>query len=118
MPLITPALEPLVYRELKQKIVNTPGVFVHEIGGTATHVHLAITVAPTITLSELIGLLKGFSAFQINRAAGTKVLEWQTGYGIVSFGTKDMDWVTAYIRNQKEHHASEQTHERLERIDH
>lgn len=34
MPLPTPTLEPLVHRELKQKIVHTPGVDVHEIGGT------------------------------------------------------------------------------------
>jgi putative transposase len=116
-PLLTPALEPLVYRELKQKIVNTPGVFVHEIGGTATRVHLAVTIAPTIAPSELIGQLKGASSFNVNKHAGQKVLQWQTGYGIVSFGTKDMDWVTAYIRNQKEHHASGQTFARLERID-
>jgi putative transposase len=117
MPLLTPTLEPLVYRELKQKIIHTPGVYVHEIGGTETHVHLSVTVVPTITPSELIGQLKGASSFEINRAAGQKVLQWQTGYGIVSYGTKDMDWVNAYIRNQKEHHARAQTHERLERID-
>jgi putative transposase len=45
------------------------------------------------------------------------VLEWQTGYGVVSFGTKDLKWVIEYVRNQKEHHAKGTTVDRLEKID-
>ena len=47
---------------------------------------------------------------------GRKLLQWQTGYGVVSFGTKDLDWVRAYVRNQREHRARGSIHERLERI--
>jgi len=46
------------------------------------------------------------------------VLDWQTGYGVVSFGTKDLEWVVNYIRNQKEHHEKRATVERLEKITH
>jgi hypothetical protein len=35
---------------------------------------------------------------------------------VVSFGTADLDWVKAYIRNQREHHAQGKVHDRLERI--
>lgn len=44
------------------------------------------------------------------------VAEWQTGYGVVSFGAKDLPWVAAYIQNQREHHARGNAHGRLERI--
>jgi putative transposase len=44
------------------------------------------------------------------------VLQWQAGYGVVSFGTKDLDWVKAYIQNQREHHAQGTAQDRLERI--
>ncbi len=44
-----------------------------------------------------------------------KALEWQVGYVIVSFGTKDLEWVKQSIRNQKRHHASGSTVDRLER---
>ena len=47
---------------------------------------------------------------------GAKVLEWQVGYGVVSFGTKDLPWVKLYIQHQKEHHAKAFVHDRLERI--
>jgi len=45
-----------------------------------------------------------------------KSLDWQTGYGVVSFGTKDLEWVVNYIRNQKEHHKKGTTVGRLEKI--
>ena len=117
-PLLTPTVEPLAHRALKHKIVDWPGAFVHEIGGTDTHVHLMITIAPTITISEFIGQIKGASSHEANQNAsrGHKVLEWQPGYGVVSFGTKDMPWVRDYVRNQREHHATGRIYDRLERI--
>ena len=82
------------------------------------HVHVVISVAPTVLISELIGRVKGSSSHEANRQfpRGRKVLEWQDGYGVVSFGTKDMDWVRAYVRNQREHHARGTVHDRLERL--
>ena len=62
--------------------------------------------------------MKGGSSHDVNQAIGLKqkVLEWQTGYGVVSFGTRDLDWVIEYVRNQREHHARAPFHDRLERI--
>jgi putative transposase len=57
LPLLNPRIEEFVYRFLKQKIVNTPGAFVHQIGGTQNHIHLVLTMPPTILVSELIGQL-------------------------------------------------------------
>jgi putative transposase len=114
-PLLTPLVEPLAHKELRARLVRTQGVFVHEIGGSATHVHLCVSIAPTIRISELIGELKESSSHEVNQRPGRKELHWQQGYGVVSFGTRDLDWVKAYVRNQREHHAEGTTHERLER---
>jgi putative transposase len=120
MPLLTPPVELAVRRFLRQKIVNNAGVYVHEIGGIETHVHLAVTIVPTIPIADFVGQLKGSSAHNVNQqlGKGRKLLQWQTGYGIVSFGTKDLEWVVDYIRNQREHHAKGTVHKRLERITH
>ncbi|MBC8876511.1 MAG: IS200/IS605 family transposase [Planctomycetes bacterium] len=117
-PLLTPTVEPVNHRLLKKRIIDTPEVFVHEIGGTETHVHLAVTMPPTLTISEWIGRLKGGTSHDVNQQVGKrqKVLQWQVGYGVVSFGTGDLEWVKAYIRNQRDHHARGAVHERLERI--
>src|SRR5262245_695403 len=88
----------------------------YEIGGIETPMHLAITIAPTILISELVGQLKGASSHETNQHFGAKVLEWQAGYGVVSYGTKDLDWVRQYIRKQREHHPRRSVEDRLERI--
>jgi len=117
-PLLTPRVEPVVHRLVRERIVETEGVFVHEIGGTENHVHVAISIAPTILISDFVGQLKGATSHEANRLLGTggKVLQWQTGYGVVSFGTKDLGWVVEYIRRQREHHARASVSDRLERI--
>jgi putative transposase len=116
--LLTPTVEPVTHRLLKKRIIETPGVFLHEIGGTETHVHLAVTIPPTLTISQWIGELKGGSSHDVNQQMGmrNKVLQWQPGYGVVSFGTKDLEWVREYVRNQREHHRQRSVSERLERI--
>ncbi len=117
-PLLIADVETLTHRELRRRCVEEPGVFVHEIGGIETHVHLAISIPPTLTISEFIGRLKGGTAHDVNARFGRsgKALEWQAGYGVVSFGTGDLEWVRAYIRNQREHHARGSCHDRLERM--
>ena len=49
--------------------------------------------------------------------ANRKVIKWQSGYGVVSFGPKAMPWVVRYVEKQREHHAQRTTYERLERVE-
>ena len=118
LPLISDRIEPVLYRYIRQRIIHTPGVFVHEIGGTETHIHVALTIQPTLQISDFVGQLKGASSHEINQTLSQrdKILQWQSGYGVVSFGAGDLDWVIDYVRRQKEHHAQGKIHTRLERI--
>jgi putative transposase len=116
--LLTGKIEDRVHHYLKHSVIATGGVTFHEIGGTETHIHLVVSVPPTLLVSDWIGKLKGSSSFYINQEiANRKLLEWQDGYGVVSFGTRDLEWVKSYVRNQREHHARGTTQERLERIE-
>ncbi|HWL92582.1 MAG TPA: IS200/IS605 family transposase [Phycisphaerae bacterium] len=118
VPSLIGDIERHVWRHLRKRAIDTGGVFVHEIGGMPDHIHMAVSVPPTVLVSEWIGKLKGGSSHFINHeVANAKVLDWQTGYGIVSFGSKDLPWVVEYIRNQKEHHAASRVYDRLERIE-
>ena len=118
IPVLRAEIEVQVHRTLRGQAVNEPGVFLHEIGGTDDHVHLVASIPPTLLISEWIGQLKGSSSHYINHhIANRKVLEWQSKYGVVSFGTKDLPWVVEYVRCQREHHAKGKTHERLERTE-
>jgi len=118
LPLLTPTMEPMVYAELRRRCNEIAGLIVHAIDGTPTHVHLCLTIPPTLTISEFVGQLKGGSSHHINHNNPTrdKLLERQTGYGVVSFGTKDIPWVKNYVNNQKQHHQAGRVFDRLERI--
>ena len=116
LPLLTPTVEPLTHRYIKQRLINTEGVFVHEIGGIETHLHVVVTIPPSLLISEFIGQLKGASSHEVNKQLGLrdKTLQWQTGYGVVSFGSGDLDWIKSYVRNQRKHHAAGKVFDRLE----
>jgi putative transposase len=115
--LIDSAIKESLYRYLRQRCVNTPGVFIHSIGGIADHVHIAVSVPPTLTIAEWIGEVKGASAHYINHELGVKALQWQAGYGVVSFGKKNLPYIKEYIERQEEHHAAGKGQDRLERIE-
>lgn len=117
LPLITPSLEPLVHGKLTERCEKTNGVLLHRINGTADHVHLAISIEPHVTISDLVGALKGGSSHDVNDLRRMKALEWQRGFGVVSFGKKDLPWVQDYIDHQKEHHAKGTWQDRLERTE-
>jgi putative transposase len=102
-PLITAKVEPRLLHFLTHRILES-GVLLHAIGGIEDHIHVGVSTPPTIKPSEWIGKLKGASSHHINQEFGYHALEWQHGYGIVSFGTKDLPWISKYINNQKIHH--------------
>lgn len=105
-------IEPLLYKYLQNRIIETSGAYLHAIGGIGDHVHIGVSVKPTLGLDNWIGQLKGASSHEFGKA-----LQWQSGYGVVSFGTRDLKWVVDYVRNQKEHHKRGNIYHRLERTE-
>ncbi len=115
-PVLRDEIEIQLHRFIRSKVMEAE-VYFHEIGGTDDHIHLVVSPPPTLQLSEWIGKLKGASSHFINhRIANGKLLAWQGGYGVVSFGSKDLPWVLKYVRHQREHHADNVVQDRLERI--
>jgi REP element-mobilizing transposase RayT len=101
---------------VSERVSKTSGIVLHAIGGIEAHLHLCVSIPPTLLISEWIGQLKGGSAHDVNEQFGLrqKVIQWQAGYGVVSFGTGDLKWVRAYVLNQREHHRVGSVHDRLE----
>jgi putative transposase len=117
-PLLTGEVENRAHQYIVHRIAETPGAFVHEIGGTEDHIHLAVSIPPTLLISEWIGALKGASAHHLNHnLVNRPVFAWQAGYGVVTFGQKDLRFVEGYVQNQKARHAQGRIHGRLERIE-
>jgi putative transposase len=118
-PLLCGDMERFAHEELRRRILETPHVILHEIGGTDDHIHMAVTVPPTLTPSTWIGGLKGGTSYDVNRRAYSlgKRLQWQVGYGVVSFRSAALEQVKAYIRNQRVHHAEGTTWWQFEQVD-
>lgn len=116
-PLLTPEVEAVAHKHIRQRCLSTKGIYLEGVGGTQTHVHIAYRMEPHINISKFLGELKGFSSFETNKESGRKLLSWQRGFGALSFGKRQLTWVLDYIRRQKEHHARGTVHPRLEAAD-
>jgi putative transposase len=104
--------EPLIQAEFEKDLHNVIaakasdlGALVHAVGGIEDHAHLVASVPPRISLAEFIGQVKGNSSHWINHELSlTSYFSWQSEYGVVSFGGKQLDFVVKYVKNQRQHH--------------
>ncbi len=77
----------------------------YRVGGIEDHVHLAVRLSRTITISEFIsGTKTGTSKWLNSVAPELKDFAWQEGYGAFSVSGSNLDALINYIENQEEHH--------------
>ena len=109
LPLINPAWEKRLYAVIAEKAREMRSV-VHAVGGVADHVHLAVSVPPSVPLSRFVGEVKGASSHFANHNLNLDFcFAWQSSYGVVSFGETNLPRVVRYVQMQKEHHAQHST---------
>ena len=113
-PQISPVVERFLHEFIQNYCSNAKGVRFEKVGGTETHIHLAIQVEPSVLVSDFIGKVKGASSYEINKQHGPNTLHWQRGYGVASFAKRNLPAVLKYIAEQKKHHQSGTTNEVLE----
>ncbi|QDW19397.1 IS200/IS605 family transposase [Flavobacterium sp. KBS0721] len=107
--------EAIITSDCKSKILSVIGNLINETGcktlivdGTEDHVHCLFSLKPTISISELMKIVKGKSSKFINDHQLTKhKFEWQEGYGAFSYSKSHIDAVYKYIANQEEHHKNQ-----------
>jgi REP element-mobilizing transposase RayT len=69
------------------------------------HVHLALALPPTQSVSKALQLLKGGSSKWIkDTLPQLRGFAWQDGYGAFSVSKSNLPEIVAYIQNQCEHH--------------
>ena len=77
------------------------------VGGVEDHVHCFLGLKPTISISELMKVVKSKSSKYINDNKLTlDLFEWQEGFGVFSYSQSQIDTVYNYILNQENHHKS------------
>ena len=103
-PLIQPAWEKELYTYLGAKAQEL-GCFPSAINGTSTHVHLVLSIPPSVAVSDVIGILKAGSSRRITRAYPEAGFAWQRESVIYSVSSTGLERITGYVKAQKVHHA-------------
>jgi putative transposase len=90
---------------------------IHAVGVMPDHIHVAVSIPPSVTVSNVVQGMKGRSSFLINRSrsTGQDDFGWQREFGIVSFSERSLPDVVAYVENQRQHHAEGTIRSYLER---
>lgn len=73
------------------------------INGMSEHVHLLVSLPPTVSISDAMQFIKANSSKWASEKFG-KPFAWQIGYGAFSVSRSQVDAVVKYIQNQEEHH--------------
>ena len=86
------------------------------IGGVTDHVHLLLSLPPTLSISKAMQLLKGNSSKWLRETFPELAREdfaWQEGFGAFSISISGVEETIHYIQMQEEHHRQRSFHEEL-----
>ena len=76
-----------------------------QVGGITDHVHIILSIPPTITVAKAIQLIKGNTSKWINDERIIRGrFSWQQGYGAFSVSYSQLHNVIRYIQNKAIHH--------------
>jgi putative transposase len=91
----------------------------HAAGATPDHIHLVLSVPPTVAVAQLLGELKGATSHLANHELGFDgSFAWNPGYGLLTVSPRQLPRVIDYVQSQKANHAhgtSVPSYERTER---
>ena len=115
--------EPLISDEFEETIrwslertFSRLNIIPHAVGVMPDHIHLAVSIPPKESLSQVVRQLKGASSHAINQRHDA-TFHWQSEYGAFTFSDHGLPDVIAYVANQRQHHQSNKLLPRLERTD-
>lgn len=98
--------------DLRGRLFPYLGGIVRESGGTALlingpedHVHILLSLPPTVALSDVMRVAKANSSKWVHETWGDLgEFGWQAGFGAFSVSQSNVDAVKRYILEQEEHH--------------
>jgi len=101
VPFLKPTLRPKLHAYLAT-VTRTLDCECFLVGGVDDHVHLAIGISRTITISKLVEQLKTISSKFLKTDSPN--FAWQRGYGVFSVNPSDLPALKQYIASQEQHH--------------
>jgi REP element-mobilizing transposase RayT len=110
-------VEEAIHGFLRAKAIGL-GATVFALNGTEDHVHMVVSIPPSLAVAKFVGQVKAVASTKFNKThSDYSPFFWQEEYGAFSFDAKRLPNYTAYVNRQKEHHAQGTTIPILERTD-
>jgi REP element-mobilizing transposase RayT len=115
LPVINTQREQVIQGTLHHKARDL-GCLLHAVGGIEDHVHVIISIPPSLAVAECVRQLKGASSHAVNHMDGARAdFKWQAGYGAISISEGSLAVAVEYARNQRQHHEQQTAKSALER---
>ena len=90
----------------------------YKVGGNMDHIHLIVSIHPSVSLSDFVG--------EVKKSSGNMIKEnmndfyyfpgWQRGYGGFTYPFSARYNLASYVENQGEHHKKESFEEEYIRL--
>jgi putative transposase len=101
-------------REIIKKLCEYKKVEIIEGAVCIDHVHICVSIAPKISVSEFVGYLKGKSALMIfdkhpEQSSKWSRSFWARGYYVSTVGDNTEEAIKGYIQEQQEEARKEET---------
>ena len=104
-PYLTNPIRREVIAHIKEN-AKSKEIYIDTINGYTEHLHCLISLNAEVGISKVMQLIKGESAYWINRQKITDpAFEWADEYFAISVSESVLDRVRAYINNQEAHHS-------------
>ena len=98
---------PLLTPDLRADMLAYLGGIIRKLHGKVTesnarpdHVHLLLSLPPTVAVAEALRVVKSNSSLWVHETRRRAAFAWQTGYGAFSVSQSNVPTVANYIRKQ------------------
>lgn len=103
---------PFLTKEIRDKVIthikenaNSKQIYIDRLNGYTDHLHCLFGLNADTSIAKTLQLLKGESAYWINKQLLTKTkFEWADEYYASSVSESELVSIRTYIVNQEEHH--------------
>ena len=103
-PLLVGDIVPRLFAYIGGTLTNL-GCRLIAAGGTADHVHLLLSLAKNVAVTDLVRTVKAKASGWIHEIfPALRGFAWQTGYGAFTVSYSNLGRVRHYIEEQAEHH--------------
>ena len=98
-------------------IIKNKNGKLYRINGMEDHIHILSDLHPSVSLADYIKSIKVATSLWMKQSNDFPLFrEWSKGYAAFTYSFSEKDRITAYIKNQQEHHRDENTEEEMKRL--